>query len=405
MRNSFRWAMIGLAVVMLGSCRSTVSKPDAEQKAGVAVTPLQHSKRLVFPWSVVSGGVDSPLSMRAAMQEDPVVNDHYKGLNPAFFRAEVLSSNKQGYASYRVRDKVYWTRRMVTLQAGETVLSDGQFLVRGRCGNLISATPREPVAPAALEPEEPLMDRPVPEAQLLYSPPLPSEIAVETGVLQNPKQIGTDREMTSVLPPPDSQAMLPPVWTAGGSSGGVGGVIATTGAGGGGTTTPPTTTPSPDSPSPAIPIAGTPVVPVWTHFPPIEIAPPLVIASLILPPEAPPNSTVPVIPEHTWPGYTWQHPPTPVYPPGSTPSPPYLPPQISYPPPAVPPPSTPPPGTPPPSGPPPSDPPTGQPPSFDPPSFPPSSPEEDVPIPEPGPWILFALGLAGLAVGTVRRKY
>jgi hypothetical protein len=400
MRTSFQWTAIGLAVLALESCRSTVplSAAGPEQKAGVGVAPAQKPKQKVFPWSVVSGGVDSATAMRAAMQEDPVVEAHYAGLNPAFFQAEVLPAKRQGYVSYRIRDKIYWTRKKVTLQTGETVLSDGQFLVRGRCGNLISATPREPVAPAAMEPEEPAMDQPVPGAQLMYSPPLHADRVIETGSLQNPKQIGTNAEMTAVLPPPDSEEMLPPVWTTGGGSGGgFGGIIGTTGSGGT-PSTPPTSPPG--SPSPEIPA---PSAPIWTQTPPIEIPPPLVIASLA---PLPGTSTVPmspVVPGYYWPGYTWEHPGMPVHPPLPPYSPP--PPQISYPPPDVPPPSTPPPGTPPPSTPPPSGPPPGDHPTFDPPSSPPDSPPDESPIPEPGPWILFALGLAGLAVGTVRRKY
>lgn len=399
------WATIALAAVILGSCRQPAAKPapgnsgGPEQKAGIAVAPTPASNRIVFPWSVVSGGVDSPMAMRAAMQGDPVVDAHYAGLNPAFFRPEVLPAKRQAYVSYRIRDNIYWTRRKVTLQAGETVLNDGQFLVRGRCGNLISATPREPVAPAAMEPEEPVMDRPVPEAQLVYSPPPRTETAVETGSLQNPIALGTDKEMMTVLPPPDPREMLPPVWTAGGSSGGIGGIIGT--AGGGGAGVPPSTPGPPGSPPPEIPVPVSPVVPIWTWTPPVEVAPPLVFASLLLPPENPSNPGSITTPGYPWPGSTGEHPGTP----GSTPFPPYSPPQIPYPPPDNRPPPTPPPGSPPPSGPPPSHPPPSDPPKFEPPSSPPDSPEEGEPIPEPGPWILFALGLAGLAVGTIRRKY
>src|SRR6188768_472364 len=89
-----KWAMIVLAAITLASCRQSIPKPAAGSNAGPAqkavkdLAKAQQSKLIVYPWSVVSGGVGSPNAMRAAMQEDPVVDAHYAGLNPAFFRAE-----------------------------------------------------------------------------------------------------------------------------------------------------------------------------------------------------------------------------------------------------------------------------------------------------------------------------
>jgi hypothetical protein len=397
-----KWAAIGLAAFALGSCRSDASRRSAtdddrpHQSAIAASATARPSNRLVFPWSVVSGGVDSPLAMRAAMREDPVVESHYAGLNSASFRAEILHTKRQGYVSYRIRDEIYWTRRMVTLQAGEVILNNGRFQIRGRCGNLISETPREPTAPAAMEPEEPAMDRPVPEAQLMYSPPLPAYPIPETESLPNPKQSGTGQEMTTVLPRPDSQEVLPPIWTAGGGSTGLVGVIGTPG--GGGTAETPAVTPvPPELAVPEIPVPGEPSVPVEIHTPPIEIAPPLIIASAPPPSGATTNPASPILPGYIWPGDGWGHPPMPNYPPDSTTSPP-------YPQPVVPPPSLPPPGTPPRPDLLPSDPPRKDPPALDPPFPPPGPTTEDLPIPEPGPWILFALGLAAIVAGALRKK-
>lgn len=396
--NGRQWTGIVLAALVLTSCRTDGPQPNAEagggqdQSAGVAITPTVPSRRLVYPWSVVSGGVDSPLAMRRAIQEDPVVEAHYAGLNPAEFRAEILPAKRQGYVSYRLRDKIYWTRGMVTLLAGETVLSDGRFQVRGRCGNLISPTPRMPVAPVGIEPAEIAMDLAVREAQLMHSPSLPSEMTVETEKVLNPKQIGTDREMTSVLPMPDPQEMMPPLWTAGGTSSQGAGIVGS----GGGSGTPQS---SPDL-TPASP-AETPkpnpsLVPVLTRPAPIEFPQPMVIASLI-PPLATPN--LPVSP--ITPNFVWEHRPPRSYPPGVTPMPPRVPPQVYYPPGENPPPTNTPPSSPPPF-PSPSPPP---PPSFDPPSSPPPGPPPpDMPVPEPGGWVLLVLGLSGIAARFIRRN-
>ena len=338
----------------------------------------------------------SRLAMREAMRDDPVVEAHYAGLKPAGFRAEALPANRKGYVSYRIRDKIYWTRRMVTLQAGETVFTDGETMVRGRCGNLISAWPRQPVAPAEAEPAEIAMDQPVREAHLMLSPALPGEPAVATEVFHNPKQIGTSENMTNVLPAPDPQEMMPPVWTAGGGSRAIGGIVGVSSAGGG-TGGAPTSNPAPSvATTPEFPAALTVFVSVSTHPALIEVAPPLVIVALLLPPDQPI-----VTPS----GYVWEH--------ALVPSPPpWLPrrdpPRVFYPPGGHPPREI----TPPPSGPPPANtpPPFGLPPHglppLDPPTLPPpGSPPPDTPVPEPSAWIMLALGLTGIAVGLFRRKF
>ena len=372
--------------VLLAGCRSaTTTAPNPETTASIATVPAYPSKRWVFPWSVVSGGVTSPLAMREAMQGDPVVAAHYAGLKPSAFRAETLPADRRGYVSYRIRDKVYWTRGMVTIQAGETVLTDGQFMVRGRCGNLISFTPRQPVAPVDVEPLELAMDQPVREAQLMRSPALPAEPAIETEILHNPKQLGTNVGMTSVLPAPDPQEMLPPVWTVGGSSSPVFGVVVLSGGGAPSTTPPSASTPvGTREPTATAPIFG-PISTTSTH---IEVAPPLVISSLLFPPE-PLNVT----PAPFTLGNVWEHPPTPTQSPQ-----PFHPPPRDGPPPSNPPPNTPPPGPAQLFAPPPSNSPPPGPPRL-------SSPPPDTQVTEPGTWVLIALGLTGIALGLFRRNF
>jgi hypothetical protein len=48
------------------------------------------------------------------------------------------------YTSYRVGASVYWTKHTVRVRAGETVLSDGVHMIRGRCGNRLSSVPNKP---------------------------------------------------------------------------------------------------------------------------------------------------------------------------------------------------------------------------------------------------------------------
>ncbi|MFN0105061.1 MAG: PEP-CTERM sorting domain-containing protein [Bryobacteraceae bacterium] len=384
-----RWTGITMAALLLTGCRTAGSKAKSEpavkreERAAVVSTAPLPGKRLVYPWSVVAGGVDSPLAMRQAIQDDPVVESHYAGLNPAKFRAESLSAKRQGYVSYRIRDKVYWTRRLVTLQAGETILSDGRYMIRGRCGNLISSAPQDPVAPEAVEPAEITMDIPVLAAQLMQSPALPSETTVESGKFKNPKQLGDSREMTSVLPSPEAHDPLPPAWVAGGNPRSGGGIAGVPSAGVGAASNPATlSTPAP--PGAQATSARTPPVPVSTLSYPVEVAPPLVHIPLLLQLQRPVSPVAPLISAQGW-----DHRP-PVFPPSRV----HFPRPENPPPPYNPPPSDPPPAGPPPASPPPPSNPPG----------PPGPPPPEVPVPEPAAWVMLALGLGAIAIGAIRRK-
>lgn len=391
----------GLALTGCRNAKSpATSAGSAEKQANAAMAPSGGgaSKRVIFPWSVVSGGVDSAAAMGRAMENDPVVASHYGGLNPTGFKREVLAKSQKGYVSYRIRDKVYWTRRMVTIAAGESVLSDGRTMVRGRCGNLVSPTPREPVAPDGVEPSEHAMDVPASEVQLMTAPPLGTEVTAAAETFVNPRQLAENREITSVLPSPEPMEPLPPAYVSRGSEpmaflGGAGG-------GGAALVTPGANTP-PEAPTQGVPVTGAPLVPGGTNTPPLEVPPPMVLTALTASPEVPWIAPPPEI----FHGPVWDAPPAVAYrplppvtggiPPSDTP----LLPPIVYPPlPEPPPPVTTPPTVPPPSVPPAKEPP----PPIPPPTTP--NPPPVTPVPEPGAWVLLAMGLAGMAAGLIRKK-
>jgi len=395
-----KWTAIALAAAVLTGCRNKSTAVDPDAMASAVGAPPLPSKRLAYPWSVVSGGVASPLAMREAIQDDPVVEAHYTGLNPAAFKVETLPVARQGYVSFRIRDTIYWTRKTVTIAAGETVLSDGKTMLRGRCGNLISPDPRQPLAPPGAEPAEVAMDQPVREAQLIQSPSRLLETAVETEKFQNPKLIAGADTIANLLPVPDPQEMLPPVWTAGGSAGPVAGIVGIGGSGGGGNTPQSPFAPPPTS-APEIPLFRPASAPNLPPVLPIEIAPPLITMSLLITPEGPVVTLAPSIP-----GHLWEHASLTVDGPGPS----RMPSQIYYPPgenrpPGSPPPSAPVPPGPPISEPPPAAPPPSSPPPLDPPLLPPpGSPPSDMPVPEPGAWVLLALGLTGIIAGSIRKQ-
>jgi hypothetical protein len=86
--------------------------------------------------------------------------------------------------SYRIGDKVYWTRRRITLHKGEKLLTDGVYFARAGGGNRLGERPTEPSLPSD-EPDEKVFIAPTPvqmsltlqKPELDPAPPLPFDIA------------------------------------------------------------------------------------------------------------------------------------------------------------------------------------------------------------------------------------
>ena len=114
--------------------------------------------RAVFPYSVIPGGIHSARELADAVQHDTVVAQHYRDFHLGTAHAISLKKDSQAYVSYRLGDRIYWTRNKVTLHAGETLLSDGNNVARGRCGNRVSETPKSPVS--SKEPPDRTMSTP-----------------------------------------------------------------------------------------------------------------------------------------------------------------------------------------------------------------------------------------------------
>ena len=123
---------------------------ELASSTAVGTTPQIQSKRAVYPYSVVPGGVQSPEDLAQAAAHDKVVAAHYAGFD--FKRARVIELKQAQlmYLSYRMRDKIYWTSKRIRLHAGEKVISDGKMIARTRCANQISESAKN-----AASPEEP----------------------------------------------------------------------------------------------------------------------------------------------------------------------------------------------------------------------------------------------------------
>jgi hypothetical protein len=141
--------------------------PAARMQAAPAVLRIAAQAspslpRRVYPYSIVPGGVTSRAELAYAVMADKVVAAHYAGFAVDKASVRTVAGARAVYVSYRKGDQVYWTARKVMLADGETVVSDGQSEIRGRCGNRISDTPRLPVEVKG--PDERELDTPVDSA-------------------------------------------------------------------------------------------------------------------------------------------------------------------------------------------------------------------------------------------------
>jgi hypothetical protein len=103
----------------------------------------QIENRPVYPYSVVSGGVKSASELKWMAQHDRVVASHYAGFDYDHARIVRLLLTRTAYVSYRIGDKVYFTRHRVTLKQGETLITDGKMTARTRCGNRVEEAPQQ----------------------------------------------------------------------------------------------------------------------------------------------------------------------------------------------------------------------------------------------------------------------
>ncbi len=122
-----------------------------------ALRPIE--ARPVYPYSVVPGGVNDARELRWVAEHDPVVAAHYAGFDYDHARVVRLVLARTVYLSYRIGNKVYWTRHRVTLKKGEKLITDGKITGRTRCANRVEEVPQQATSfsePPAAKFEEPI---------------------------------------------------------------------------------------------------------------------------------------------------------------------------------------------------------------------------------------------------------
>jgi hypothetical protein len=143
------------------------------------IPELDKTDRILYPYSVIPGGVRNSAELRNAVAHDDVVARHYSDFDLREVRVTRLQEARAVFVSYRVGSQIFWTKNRLSLPAGETVLTDGEHMARTRCGNRISEAPVGPV----------LSNEPSPEAM---------EIPAEGGLLPASE---SSPELPMVVPP------------------------------------------------------------------------------------------------------------------------------------------------------------------------------------------------------------
>ena len=206
---NLRWIMAA-ALVLTGffawrtwtsTQQNLPARVDQESQTNPILTQSRggRSSRAVFPYSVIPGGVGSVAELKYAVAHDPVVAAHYADFDLSKARLIRASAESQMYVSYRVGSQVYWTTKTLKIAKGETLITDGRYTSRTRCGNLVSSILARPNSPA--EPNIQALDAPE-----LPDIPLASEWPMATDEPLPPSGSPT---ANMVMPPPPENVPFP----------------------------------------------------------------------------------------------------------------------------------------------------------------------------------------------------
>jgi hypothetical protein len=158
----------------------------------------QMEDRPVYPYSIVPGGVRNAKELKAAAEHDPVVARHFAGFDYDHARVVRLALARTVYVSYRIGNKVYWSRHRIGLKKGETVITDGKITARTRCANRVEEIPQQLVSqtePSVAQFEEPMAPA---AGSAVANPPVPFQSAL---LNRAPVQgLGTSQPLSSYDP-------------------------------------------------------------------------------------------------------------------------------------------------------------------------------------------------------------
>ncbi|MGH9765619.1 MAG: PEP-CTERM sorting domain-containing protein, partial [Blastocatellia bacterium] len=187
---------------------------------------------------------------RTALANDPVAAVHYAGFDAGKARVVRLSEPEKAYVSYRIGNRIYWTKHELSLAKGETIITDGVHYARTRCGNRLSETPMQPVA--RLDPQPAELEAPLqaPSSSVADVPfVLPMIAAPDSALTQAAPEFAA---IAPALIFPVGSYFVPPIFPSNGGSPGKPGKPPTI------PPSPPIGPPPPLGPPPPPPIVPTP---------------------------------------------------------------------------------------------------------------------------------------------------
>jgi len=104
--------------------------------------------------------VEDVKELKWVAEHDPIVGAHYAGFDYARAQVVRLTLARTVYVSYRIGNRIYWTRRRVKLHKGEKLITDGRMTARSRCANRVEETPQQQES-SAVEPTPETLDQPI----------------------------------------------------------------------------------------------------------------------------------------------------------------------------------------------------------------------------------------------------
>lgn len=172
------------------------------------------SRRLVYPYSIIPGGVHSPKELEQFSEHDPAVSEHFSGFD--FRNAKVIQVDEPRlvYLSYRMKGKIFWTKKKFRLHKGEKLITDGKITCRTRCANRVSESAQKAISPE--EPPAELFEAPVEmgssSTQILYPGPFESALlrpGPEVQPLGPPPGLPGGWGFPPIFPPPVPGTCVP----------------------------------------------------------------------------------------------------------------------------------------------------------------------------------------------------
>ena len=102
--------------------------------------PTFRAARKIYPFSIIPGGVYDPKELEKSIQLNPSLAEHYRDIQMENLTAVRTQAPMQAYLSFRRNGQICWTSKELTIPRGELILTDGQHMIRSRCGNRIQKT-------------------------------------------------------------------------------------------------------------------------------------------------------------------------------------------------------------------------------------------------------------------------